>query len=572
MTESRLRALRLSILLITAVGGLAWSVPARAQGQELGENCEIERARVLTSNQMFTGQRVTRLGRPVVVCRDGVQVQSDSAVHYHQPGRTEFMGAFRYSDPERELRADSADYFEERGQLFARGSVQLLPRDGSSEVRGDSLTLFEGAEGPEDDQVVVHGEPASAVLTPAEPAADGAGSTPYRVTARRIRFEGSRYVYADGEVEVDRDSLHATSASLVFDQTAGLLTLSGTARMQTGETDLVGSTIEMRLPNDDLEAITVQGEGRLQNEDLELLGDEIRIVFADDEIQQLVAVHRGVPPTTDPQAAGGLGGGQFPQDGGGAPGGPSPEQTVPAPEGADDADPEARPQAWTETFVLTADSLHIQTPEGVLDTVFAVGRARGESRDPDTEAPREERLEAGGSVVPGVADQPESDSISAPDSQLLRRDWIEGDTIIATFTAAEAVEPEAVPDPGVSDGDPATADSQPAYRLDRLVAAGNARTLYRSPPEDRGARGAARPARPSDRSLWAISYVLADRIALTMTGGNVEHAEAEGNVTGYHGEPAETPEQPDQTDDPADPDQTDDLDDPDAIVRREEPR
>jgi hypothetical protein len=114
------------------------------------------------------------------------------------------------------------------------------------------------------------------------------------------------------------------------------------------------------------------------------------------------------------------------------------------------------------------------------------------------------------------------------DPAILVDDWIEGDTILATFAPVAAAAADVGP-PG----------ERRNYVLERLVAIGNSRSIYRYPPESAAPDGAPLP-RP-DRSRWTINYVVANRITLTLSGGRVEGAEAEGAVVGGYLDPLPEP-------------------------------
>jgi lipopolysaccharide export system protein LptA len=413
------------------------------------------------------------------------------------------MGSFRYRDAERELTADAADYFELEGRLFARGQVRIVAADGT-EVRGDTLTLFELAPGPADDQIRVSGSRAFARLVPGEPdpGADTAAAesaTPFEVYGLQLRLEGERLLFADGQVEATRDSLRATSESLSFVRDAGTLTLTGAARVESPEATFEGDVVDLALPDDELRSIVLRGSGSVVSQDLEVLGDEIRIdVVEGGEIEHLVAVDRveleaPTDPTAQPAAP----------DAGATPNAGAP----PTP---------SRPLGVARGFEIVADSLDVVAPGGTLRTLRAVGRARGVSR-PESEdgAPPPE-----GPTDPGVE---ASLAASGIDPSILADDWIEGDTIVATFAPAE----ETLPSAG--------AEEARDYVLERLVAIGNGRSIYRYPPEEFASDGTPVP-RP-DRSRWTINYVVANQITLTLVGGRVEGAEAEGNVVGGYLDP-----------------------------------
>ena len=507
-------------LLFGGVVALVQVEPVQAQGR--ANSCEPRSFRVLQSEEAF-GYRTTWIGLPDVVCAGGVRIRADSAVLYDIDGRSEFMGSFRYQDAERELTADAADYFELEGRLFARGQVRVVSSDGT-EVRGDTLTLFELAPGPEDDQIRVSGSRAFARLVPGDSdgGADGAVAepvTPFEVYGSQLRFEGERVLLADGNVEATRDSLRATSESLSFLRDSGTLTLTGEARVESPEATFEGDVVDLALPDDQLRSITLRGAGRLVSEDLQVRGDEIRIdVVEGGDIEHLVAVDRGeaedsgaVPPVTPPGFP------PAPVAVPGAVGAPAVPGAGAVPE-AGAAPPESRPVGIARDFEIVADSLDVVAPGGTLQTLRAVGKARGVSR-PETED---------GGPAPT---EPTDPTIAAAltdhgiDPSILEDDWIEGDTIVATFAPLAA----AAPSPA------GQASEARDYALEELVAIGNGRSIYRYPPEATAPDGTPLP-RP-DRRRWTINYVVADRITLTLVDGRVDGAEAEGSVVGGYLDP-----------------------------------
>ena len=181
------------------------------------------------------------------------------------------------------------------------------------------------------------------------------------------------------------------------------------------------------------------------------------------------------------------------------------------------APPESRPVGIARGFEIVADSLDVVAPGGTLQTLRAVGRARGVSR-PETED---------GGPAPT---QPTDPAVAAAltdhgiDPSILEDDWIEGDTIVATFAPVAAA-----PSAG------GQASEARDYALEELVAIGNGRSIYRYPPESTTPDGTPLP-RP-DRSRWTINYVVASRITLTLVDGRVDGAEAEGSVVGGYLDP-----------------------------------
>ena len=248
-------------------------------------------------------------------------------------------------------------------------------------------------------------------------------------------------------------------------------------------------------------------------------------------------------------------------------------------EAEQERDPRAR--ITMEELEMRADSLSILAPGQVLETVVGVGRARGET------VARE---------APDWEDAPE----------FLRRDFIEGDTVMANFIPVP--DDEVADGEGAGDPDPSTSGShggndpsgagprtdEQEYLLETLEALGNARSLYRLPPgvrspgedpadpdapdeppdappdgdtgdddgdaadEDGDDGGGDDPPDgdddPEDGTPWGVSYVLADRIWIGMEEGDVDRMEARGNVDGVHLEPRLAEEDPDEDPEDGDPD------------------
>ncbi len=504
--------------------------------QDLGTDCELREYASIRSTQSAPGLRVTWLAEPFLVCPDGTRIRSDSAVVYEQSRRAELIGGVRFETEARLLESRLADYFEREGRLFARDDVVFTDLERGSEVRGDTLTYLGVTERRAEEQVTVTGGRPEAIL---EPPTDRVGPdrapAPYRVIGNRLRFEGERFFWADGDVEVFREELEAYADSLAFDQGNGQLFLNGNARV-LAEAEMEGDQINLTIPDDVLERVTIRRRGRLVTEDLDLVGEEIRVTLEDEKLQRLVAVHRN----------------------------------------GSDEDPPPRPRAVTADFTLQADSIDVRSPDEILETVHAVGRARGETLtrgqaplpveaedelDPTDADQILEQLEELGADPPREPDAEGVDEDgSDPPRIQMDRDWIEGNEILAVFEPvmepseiAAGAEDEPDQDPDADEPDPeidletALSDSpsegdeearRPQYRLVRLEARGNARTLYRSPPEEDRTAGGDRRDRPGSAGpLWAVSYIVAEEIAIFLTDGEVERLEARDTVLGIQLEP-----------------------------------
>lgn len=495
--------------------------PVAASAQELGTDCELREYTSIRSTEATPGARVTWLAGPFLVCPDGTRIRSDSAVVYEQTRRAELIGSVDFQSEGRRLNARLADYFEREARLFARGDVVFRDPARGSEVRGDTMVYLGETPLRRDERLTMSGGRPEALLSPPDDAVPA--TTPYRVLGDRLRFEGERFFWADEDVEVYRDDLEAFADSLVFDREGGLLFLNGNARLE-GDVTMEGDQINLVIPEDVLQSVTIRRRGRLMTEDLDLVGEEIRINLEDEKIQRLVAVHRS------------------PEEGG---------------------DPPPRPRALTGDFRLEADSIDVYSPNEILETVHAAGRARGETlargpRPPPLEVPADRDPndpDADPEPSPSPEPPPEGDADPAvvEDAGGFRvdRDWIEGDVIVATFErlAAEESRDFAVePSPEREDR-----EESPQYRLTRLDATGDARTLYRSPPQERN--DGPQPVDAEGAPLWSISYIVAQQIAIYLLDGAVERVEAREQVVGIQLEPDRPAQDQDQGEDPSEEDE-----------------
>jgi len=523
-------------------------------------SCQVVRTDSIRAVMLGTGTRLVFAVEPVIECDDGTRVEADSAEVNEGQQYHRLFGNVRFQDPTRELWSDRADFFEGQDRLLAWGNVLLTQRADGSTVRGDTLEYFRANELRALDQVNVRGGRPRSELAPRQ----GAGS-PYQVVSDRIFLEGEDRFRAVGMVEVTRDSLQAWGDTVVYEPDGETLLVSGVARIEGEDYHLSGRRILLHLPADELTEVTSTGAPVLVTEGLTLSAPrELRIALAEGEIQRLVAV-AGMTPT---QATGG---GEAPP--------PAPQRAPtplrPLPEGPptplppgeraaltapptapDTGGVEDRARAEAEEFLLLADSIEVISPGGALELVVAVGRARGESMREAPEMapgiPAEEEVAAPPEApAPPGEEPPPGDTLVAdslperplPLPEFLRRDWMEGDTILAYFLPVDPVpageEPWADPppdDPAPTDLPPVPSlaagetEASPRYRLDRLVARGNARSLYRvaasNPEEAEGRR--------------AIHYVRGREIVVTMVAGEVERMEVE-EPTGLHLEPQPSP-------------------------------
>lgn len=486
----RLRGLTVAVgVLVPGLMAAFPAAPVSAQAA-LGTDCELRQDyRIFSTRQVSPGNRITYVGGPYLTCPDGLRIEADSAVVYEASGRTELLGEVRFRHPERELDASLADYYEREGRLFARGDVRFRDVLGGTEVEGDTLDFRESTSTRPEQQLTVWGERSVAWLVPSGEAAsvesgDPEDGTPdrYRVAADRLRFEGEDFFWGDGNVEVERDDLRATSDSLAFDQPGGQLILTGGADVIRDGVRATGGIVNLAIRDDVLESLRTRREGRIETEDGTILtGEDVLVRLGPDE--QIETVNA---------------------------------------EGTD----EVLATLQAEAVLFVGRTIEISEGENDTRTIRATGRARGET---ETDAPP---LRLGGEGDVG-------------DGLLIERDWIEGNEITADFRRLDPGDPSDAPAPDVAEVDSLeTGDvlddsgSNPQYELERLESTGNARTLYRQLDEQDDDEEAAASDEPEDDAgepevrsdRWSISYIQADRIVIHLLDGEVERVEAEGST------------------------------------------
>ena len=523
------------------VGAMA---PVGVAGQ--GRGCEWVYPTANVQQYTIPGRGpIYHLSRPSIRCRDGVRIQADSGVVYPDQSLSHLIGRVRFLDGSKEILADEGRYFSQQGRLQTNGNTLLRDTLDGSEITNGDMVLLRRTETRDQEQITVtmaadgRRPVAKLRMRPKADAAAGAGAAvpaptrtlldapdgrvtpdsgmvvdtaavalgdsvagapppdsaaqsgaiagaaapseappmpdrarpdtagvPYTVEGNRIFLQGDQYFLASGDVVIHRDSLNAYADTAEYDQVAERMLLKGSARVEGDSYDLVGRTINLVLPGGEMREVRALREALLTGEDIRLRAPLIQLFLTDGAMERLVAVPLPGDPSSPPQTA------------------------------ADSADL-ARPVADAEKFRLTADSLEVLAPGEVLDRIFAAGSARGESSARDS------------LNVP-----------SLPETAL--KDWLEGDTVIATFSKVER-DPLLPPD---TVGD--------EYRLEELRAVGSAKSLYRLLPSDSTSRAGVDPP--------AVHYVTGSAILIIMLNGEVDRMEVEGPTHGWHWEPQPRPQ------------------------------
>lgn len=431
----------------------------RAQGDE----CEVIRSGVMNIYNSGDQEMVFIGGGAAFRCPDGTTIESDSVARFTATGLIEFIGRVRYTDAENILTADYVRYLEAEQQAIAQGDVVLTDRSTGSVIQGPVMNYFQATETrPESLVRMASGRPHAVLVSVSR--ADSTAQDTTIVDADAMDIIGRERFEGRGDVEMQRADVLGVGDEAWYDRSTGALQLWRDARLVSEEYTLSGDTVRgITNDLDELQELTAVLNGRLDGRDVNVEAPLIRLFFKEGEVDRLVAVGEPVP---EPDELG-------------------PEALEPV------LDPTTQAAANSTDFRLTADSIDVLAPRQNLERVIAVGRAYGERLGDDL----------ANANVPAVA----------------ARDWMRGDTVIATFV-------EAPMDPEATDTTASRMD------VDRVIAVGvaaRARSAYRVRDDE------------DPEATNGINYLLAQRITIHMVDGAVSNVEADGNVQGMYLEPSD---------------------------------
>jgi len=493
------------------------------------------------------GDRIVYVSRPNIICDDGVRIRADSAVTSTMQNMSHLMGNVRYSDGARQLTSDEARYFSRQGRLQAHGNVFLADTTRGSEIQNGDLIYLRQTSYRDEEEITVTRNVSEGVRPTAllyvRPAPDTSAvvDSLAAVDDSLAALEEDTVTAVLDSLGVEPDTAEAVLDSLAVEPDTAEAVLDSLAvppdtmaivpveepdttavPEEEADTTQVPFVVEgdrlflqgdrffravgrVEVVRDSLHAfsdtarydqtlgsIALRGSARVEGEAYDLSGRDINLVMPDGDIRTVRAVREGVltgdglrldSPVIE----------IFLTDG-------AMERLVATPLRADstmgdeplDSADLVRPVAVAEEFRLTADSVEVLAPDQAIERINAVGGARGESTSRDA-------LNVEGLPEPA------------------QKDWLEGDTVVAFFVEAAAPA-----------GQPVDTAS-PEYVIDRIVASGDARSLYRMASSDTSSA-------PGE-DVPAVHYVTGATIVIVMNEGELERMEVEGPTRGWHLEP-----------------------------------
>jgi len=500
---------------------------AAARGQAQANVCDLVSQAGTYTVVGAEGSRVVNAQGPLLVrCRNGEELRADSAVLYQAQNEVYLYRRVDYQDPGKSLTSDNAIYNSATGRLYATGNVVFTDKNQGSTLRGPELEYFRAMQGRPQSQATARQRPHVTV----RPRSSGTTSrrTPMEIDADLVTSVGDRYMTATGNVVINDNGTRSTAEEAYYDQVADHVELRRQAHVNNDKYQLSGDFITSDLKNGSISKVLAQNNARLVSERLTVTGPQLQLFFERDLLQRMVSGRvPGSALTTPPPAP------AAPPSGGAAGNG-----APPRPGAADSAaaaaapalPPEQRSIALAKGFRLEADSIEAITPEQVVRQVNAVGKARGESWD-TLGAVRVLHDTGSAAVKPDTATRVLT---QAPDA-LDQKDVLTADTIIAYFRrdsagVDSARGPRLAGRPATAPRDTGRAAQGDTARteIERLLAIGDAHSIYRTRPDS---------TKPANEQRPGINYLVGDRIDLRFKAGEVDVARVHGLKQGLYLDP-----------------------------------
>ena len=243
----RRRAVAAAALLVLA------AAPARAQDD--GAPLVIDHADEL--RRVFEGDSLTYyLEGNVRAHRGALHMRGQRSVIHRTSGVADFTRDVHFWDVTTELYADHVSYTEGTDVALASGSVQVIDRQTGSNVTADTVR-YDRRLGLVTAWPRPHG-----VLLPRDTTEQ---DDPFNVWADTMRFltDSTRSEFVGvRKILIERTDLTAIGDSLFYSDATGLVALRISPQIETRETFLTASTIDVELVEEELESVIALGGAR----------------------------------------------------------------------------------------------------------------------------------------------------------------------------------------------------------------------------------------------------------------------------------------------------------------------
>lgn len=344
-----------------------------AQGE-----CTVLDNRSVNATNRGTPQEVFYVVGADISCPGGKRIFADNATIFTATGVVDLRGNVRFSDPERALASDQAQYDRINQRLYASGNVRVRALASNSILYSDVLTYEQATATREARMLAQPGarRPHAVLRGTREggprPGRARASADSTVVDADMIEVLGERFFHAVGNAVMTRDSLRATGGVIDYGTDTGRLLVVNSARVDGPRYQLLGDTVRAEVSGDTLRSVHARRSARLITEEVRVEAPLIDIELQEGLVQRMVAVLLPARAPDDP----------------------------------------TRARIDARSFRLAADSIEVRAPAQQLEEVIAVGRAFGEMVD--TLPPLELPEDAAGTLA---------------------NDWLRGDTLHAYFVA-----------------------------------------------------------------------------------------------------------------------------------------
>jgi hypothetical protein len=407
-------------------------------------------------------------GRTRFDCEGGTLFVADSGFSAY--GRRLLIGNVIYSDNEKTVTSQRLDQEERTGTLISTGSTVVTDKKTGSILRAPmGLEYFRNKQANEPGRLfVVGGRPHLTLYrTNANNTADTTD-----IDSDQMTLIGSNEFHGTGNVVIKRGALNATAGKAEFADSAGRMLLWLKAQIKGEDYTLDADSIHGDIVEDVFKELRAFRDAHLKSKDLDVESSRLRMMFDSGTVQRLIAV--GASRDARRAAAA--------------------KQPSTANQGEAAVRPAAAKQATTVSvdFTLIADSIDALAPAQKLQEVNAVGDAYAE-RAPD--------------------------SLDATLPDLIKRDWLRGDTVRAFFVEA----------PDSIKARRAQTDSTGFDRvLERMIALGGAQpatAIFRLRDQN------------DTTKKVQVNYIAARKITTFFKEGSLYDVNAEGEIKGIYLQP-----------------------------------